>query len=213
MGRGLYHDQKVRNLLFANTLLYPKNGIRDHAILRVLYGTTLRPIEMINIKTHDLVNDEGSIKTGDGGVLRQVISFNNKTRPFPLNDPQLIDALQKWIDFRIQYQWGTNGNGSINLNTHFFLQGKDKAFQSKVTVQNGKNKYSTESINRIIRKIYEINNVEGSVDSGLRTWTLEANKRCIGMPIILELRGDIATIKRVISKDPVRLGAAVEKVF
>ena len=67
----------------------------------------------------------------------------------------------------------------------------------------------------MIRKRYEQNNITGSVDSGLRTWTLKQHRRCTSLRALRLLRGDndIATVKRITAKDPVRLGAAVEKVF
>lgn len=215
MARPEFHNEETRNRLFRNTLLDPNDGVRDHAILRLLYGSTLRPIEFIRIMTHDLVDDTGRIITNGEGVVRKEISFNGRERPLPILDIVLIDALQQWVDYRVLNKIGVTATGFIDLTVPFFLQDEIKGFSTKTTFNNGSPKHSTESINRVIRKRYSANQVTGSVDSGLRTWTLERHREGRAIRLIHILRGDndIASVQRIVAKDPVRLGALVEKVF
>jgi integrase len=215
MARPEYHDIETRKRLFRNTVIDPDNGIRDHAILRFMYGAPVRPVELIRFKTHDLVNDNGILKSGDNGIIRAEVSFNGRERPLPINDPDLISALQKWIDFRLTHGWGLTKTGFIDLDQSFFLMSKNKGFTLSTSVIDDVKKHNSESINRVIRKRYALNGVTGSVESALRTWTLERHRECRALRYIWLLRGDndIASVRRVIGKYPVRLGALVEKVY
>lgn len=81
--------------MFENTLKDPKNGVRDHAILRLIYGSPVRPFELKRVVGRDLVNDEGRVLPKRDRVIRKEISFNGRERPMPILDSVLIEALQK----------------------------------------------------------------------------------------------------------------------
>ena len=215
MARPEYHEEKDRNRLFRNTLKDPDNGIRDHAILRLLYGTPLRSIEQVRLTTRDLVNDEGLIINENWILLRPVVAFNGKERHIPLNNSILKDALQKWVDFRIEHEWGVTTTGFIDLEQPFFLRNPTEGFKIVTTHSGGKARHNMDNFNRVIRARMKANGLEGSIDSGLRTWTLDRHREERSLERIWAYRGDadIETVRRVIGSDPVRLGALVEQVY
>jgi len=65
-------------------------GIRDHAILELLYSSGLRLSELINLNIHD-------INFGDGTVI--VLGKGNKSRIVPIGNPA-ITAIQEWLLLR-----------------------------------------------------------------------------------------------------------------
>ncbi len=215
MARPEYHPEVDRNRLFANTLKDPKNGIRDHAILRLIYGSPVRSIELIKLVTRDLVDDQGQIKPKRDRIIRSEVSFNGKERPMPILDDVLIDALKKWVDYRIENGWGVTLTGFIDLDAPLFLRNKADGFTVSTTRTGGVVRQNADSINRVIRKRMKDNWLSGTVESALRTWTLDRHRAGGSIRIIWMYRGDndIASVKRVIGKDPVRLGALVEKVY
>jgi hypothetical protein len=176
VARPEYHDQQTLERLFANTLIDPKNGVRDHGILRFMYGAPVHPIELIRLKTHDLVNDKGELKTGDHGVVRAEVSFSGRERPLPILDPILISALQNWGNFRLESGWGVTKAGFLDLDQPFFLISKNKGFNVSTSIADGATKRNSDSMNRVIRARYAQNKVTGSVGSALRTWTLNRNQ-------------------------------------
>ena len=65
-------------------------GVRDRAILELLYATGLRVSELVKLKLHDLELSKGSLRT---------LGKGRKERILPLL-PAAIDALQAWFKVR-----------------------------------------------------------------------------------------------------------------
>jgi len=215
MARPEYHSLKDRVRLFKNTLSDPKDGVRDHAILRMLYGAPVRSVELCKFMGHDFVTDEGLVLGNPDCVVREAVAFNGKQRPMPLLDPILIEALQSWVDYRLAEGIGVTKRGFLDLHKPFFLKNTGEPFSVIETNSNGVKRQNSESINRVIRSRMKENKLTGSVDSALRTWTLDRHRECRDATAIWKLRGDadIESVKRIIRKYPVRLSALVEKVF
>jgi len=99
LSRVIYVPIEEQKRLFENTLADPKNGVRNHAILRLMYGYPIHSIELTRLNTHDFSTDQGRIRArSDDDLLRPELSFNGIDRPFPLQCPVIIDALQAWIE-------------------------------------------------------------------------------------------------------------------
>jgi len=213
--RALYIKPKVRKQLFQNTRIDHEHGIRDHCLLRLIFGSTARPIELCRMKTSDFVNDKGELIVGENTVMRGEISFNGSERLFPILDPDLRSALQDWLTFRAEQKWGVTSTGFIDLDIEFFLSTPNKGFAISTKRVGNTVKHNSNSINRIIRKRFEQNEVPGNVESGLRSWTIDRHTEGRSLAAIWKLRGDrdIATVRRLINNNPVRLAALVEKVF
>ncbi len=215
LARPEYHNEKERDRLFKNALSDPENGVRDHAILRLLYGAPVRPLEAARLMTHDLVSDKGRVIDVPVFELRKEIAFNGRERPIPIANKKLIEALQLWINFRLRYGWGLTKTGYIDLSKQFFMRNKIEGFKIVTTNTNGVSRHNNDNFNRTVRRRFEINKIPGSVESALRTWTLDRHReeRCIRRIWAYRGDADIATVKSVIAKDPVRLGAMVEYVY
>lgn len=216
MARPEYHTQDQRDRLFRNTKKdIANNGVRDLAILRLLYGLPVRPIEICRFSTNDFANEQGQVLPNENAVIRAEIAFNGRERPMPILDPTLIEALQTWVSWRIEHQWGLTSTGYIDVDSKFFQSKKDHAFSVSTSYNNGAPKHNCENINRIIRKRLKINGVTGSVDSAMRTWTLDRYREGRSLLAIKELRGDssIETVKSIVGKDPIRLAALVERIY
>ena len=215
MTRPEYHEKKDRDRLFRNTLKDPENGIRDHAILRFMYEAPIRSLEIARLMTHDLVNDQGQVTKLSCVDLRPEITFSGHSRPLPLTAPNLKSALQAWIEFRLEQKYGVTETGYIDLNVPFFLRTKTEGFNITTTYTDNKPRHNVESLNRIIRNRMKANGLTGNIESALRTWTLDRHReeRCIKR--IWLYRGDksIDTVRNVIKKDPVRLGALTEQAY
>lgn len=215
MARPEYHPEEDRERLFRNTLKDPKDGVRDHAILRLIYGLPVRPMELIRLKTIDLANDEARVLPRRDRVMRGEVAFNGRERPMPILDSVLIGALEQWLQFRITNGWGITSTGYLDLDAPFFLRSKHQGFRIRTTNTDDVIRHNADSINRIIRERMKNNGLSGSVDSALRTWTLDRHRGGAGLRLIWAYRGDndIESVKRLVRRDPVRLGALVEKIY
>jgi len=215
MARPEYHKPEDRERLFRNTISDPKDGIRDHGILRLLYGMPTRSIELIRFMSHDFVNDEGKVIVNPNCMVRAPVAFNGVERPFPMVEPILIEALQAWVDHRIENGIGVTKHGYIDLQKAFFLRNNGEPFSVIETNTDGVKRQNSDSMNRVIRARLQQNKLTGSVESALRTWTLDRHRACGSTDAIWKLRGDadIESVKRIVRKDPVRLSSLVERVF
>lgn len=203
MARAEFVPPEEQKRLFEN-VLSGSNGIRNHAILRLMYGYPLRAIETIRLKTHDLVTDEGQVKElPESNLLRAAVSYSGSVRPFPLSSETIIFALQQWVDFRFENSWGVRGD-FIDLESPLFLKNKTEGFSEK----------TPEGFSRLIKDLHRLNGIEGNIETPLRTWTLIQHERCVGLKNIWALRGDksIDTVRRVTKGHPVKYSKLVENI-
>lgn len=215
MARPEYHPTEDRDRLFQNTLKDPIHGVRDHAILKLLYGYPIRPIELIRLKTLDIATDEGRVLPKRDRIMRAEVAFNGRERPMPILDPVLIQALEEWLKYRIEQGIGLTRTGFLDIEAPLFFRSKSKGFTVHTTNTESVIRHNSESINRVIRQRLKDNGLTGSVDSAIRTWTLDRHRGGADLRIIWSYRGDndIESVKRIIRRDPVRLGALVEKIY
>ncbi len=215
MSRAIYVPPEEQKRLFANTLADPVNGVRNHAILRLMYGYPIRAGELSVLKTHDLATDQGIIRPrSESELLRAEISFSGEPRPFPLQCPIIIDALQKWLDQRFEKSWGII-DGHLDMEAPFFLKNKTEGFTITRTKRGDKITKSPEGMNRLIAKLHRLNEIEGNVETPLRTWTLIQHERGVKLKNIWTLRGDktIETVRSVCRNHPVKLASMVASVI
>ena len=76
--------------IIESTDLSSWNGIRDRAILEMLYGCGLRVSEAVGLRLSDVFPDEGFVR---------VIGKGNKQRIVPLGE-MAADAFRKWLECR-----------------------------------------------------------------------------------------------------------------
>jgi integrase len=215
MARPEYIEKRKRDLMFKNTLADPVNGIRDHALVRLLFGSFIRPVEMIRLKTSFFANEKGIVLPNETLVIPPELSFNGKERPMPILNQILIDSLQKWINFRVENGWGATSSGFLDLTTPLFMSKKDVGFAISTKRVGGVTKHNCDGLNRHIRKRMKLAGITGSVDSAARTLTLDLHRSGKSTKALWKLRGDaqLSTTVEVCRKDPVRLAALVEHVY
>ncbi len=214
MSRAIYVPIEEQKRLFENTLADPKNGVRNHAILRLMYGYPIRSIELTRLKTSDLATDQGRVRTrSDVDLLRPEISFNGIARPFPLQCSIIIEALQAWIDFRFQKGWGVV-NGFLDMESPFFMKDKVNGFKETRTKRGSEITKSAEGMNKLISNLHKRNHINGNVESPLRSWTLVQYEKGADVRILWILRGDktIDTVYRACRNHPVKLASLVRNV-
>lgn len=83
-------DENQVNVLLTTPDPATWSGVRDKAILELLYATGLRVSELVKLKLHDLELSRGSLRT---------LGKGRKERILPLL-PAAIDALQSWFKVR-----------------------------------------------------------------------------------------------------------------
>lgn len=83
-------DENQVNVLLTTPDPATWSGVRDKAILELLYATGLRVSELVKLKLHDLELSRGSLRT---------LGKGRKERILPLL-PAAIDALQDWFKVR-----------------------------------------------------------------------------------------------------------------
>lgn len=210
-----YHTPEQRGRLFKYTLLDLKSGVRDHAMLRLMYGIPIRPIELCRLLTSDLATTEGLVLPDRHRVIRHVIAFNGKERPLPVLDGTLIIALQEWLEWRKLNGWGVDDTGELDMAAPFFLQSENVGFSVLTTRSGGVKRNNADSVNRIVRKRLHNAGLLGSVESTLKTWTIERHSNGSDHRLISEYRGDNdqQSVKRIVRGYTVRHGSLVECVY
>lgn len=166
--------------------------------------------------TYDFVNQQGIVDQNEDYWIRSEISFSGNSRPMPIIDSKLIKSFQRYVDDRIQTKNGVTKTGYIDLHTPFFLTHKGDSFQTESTLlKSGGERTYNHKINRFIQDVLERNNIHISLDSSLRTWTIDCRKKGICIKEIFKLRGDkdIKTVKQILQEDPIVLGKIVEHVL
>jgi len=106
-------------------------GIRDRAILELLYGTGMRVGELVNLNIHDIDLYEKTIRVFGKGSKERILPFNNPS----------IKAIQEYLTSRHLFR----KNVSINKND-----------QNALLLNRFGSRLSTRSIRRIIIKYMKI---------------------------------------------------------
>lgn len=210
--RAEYIDPKTRSRLLKNTLHSPL----EHAILSFWFALPVRQVELPRFMTFDFVSQNGVVKRNEDCFVRTEISFSAASRPMPIVDTKLIKSFQRYIDYRLENKIGVTKTGYIDLDAPFFLNEKGGHFRTENTkLTSGRERIFNHKINRLIQAILERNNVLVSLDSALRTWTIDRRQAGTCIKEIFKLRGDkdIKTVKQILQEDPVMLGKIVERVL
>jgi integrase len=215
MARPEYIEKRKRDLMFKGTLADSVNGVRDHAILRLLFGSFIRPVEMIRLKAGFFANEKGIVLPNETLVIPPEISFNGKERPMPIMDSVLIESIQLWINVRLENGWGVTSSGFLDLTTPLFMSKKDVGFTISTKRLGDITKHNCDGLNRHIRKRMKMAGIAGSVDSAARTLTLDLHRSGKSTKALWILRGDaqLSTTVEICRKDPIRFAAIVEHVY
>ncbi len=213
--RACFIEPRNRDRLFKNTLNTEDSGIRDHSILRLIFGSPMRLIELARIDTREFCDREGKLLDLSLFAIKKEVSFNAVERPFPITDKQILKALQDWVYWRIENGWGVTPTGHLDMETKFFLQSEKEPFKVYTKNDRGKLRSSCETLNRLIRDLFDKNGIDGNTESPMRTWTILKRNRGCDIRALWKLRGDnnISSVKRAVEKEPIKLAMMVENAF
>ena len=206
---------KERDRLLANVLADKGYGARNHALLTQMYGTGIRLVEAAKILTKDLVGRDGQVKKrDDDDLLSADITFNGIPRPYPIQDETVIDAMQKWVDWRLANGWGVI-NGALDMEAEFYLKNATDGFKLKRRIVDKQVMHSAEGMRKLVNQLHKINGIDGNVETPLKTWTLNLYEKHHSINGIWILRGDksIETVRRLCKNHPQKLAKMVEKII
>ncbi len=207
-----YIEPGTRRRLLKNSLPSPL----EHAVLSFWFALPVRQVELARLMTCDFVNQQGVVERNEDFYVRPEISFSGSERPMPIVDAKLIKRFQRYVDSRIENKNGVTKTGYIDLDTPFFINDSGESFRTGTTkLKSGDERVFNYKINRFIQDILERNNVHVSLDSALRTWTIDVRKKGTCIKEIFKLRGgrDIKTVKRVLENDPLKYSRIVDNVL
>ncbi len=191
---------------------------RDVALLWVAYGTGMMPIELARLAIGDYLADDGSVRTDS--ELRAEIAFNGLARPLYWTNRSVVAAVGAYLESRVRCGYGAGTPGQyrgLDPASPLFLtvDGKPFTFTRRVTPA-GAESYSCESLTQIIRRLHTQAGIEaGSALSARRTFGVRLARKGYDLRHIQVALGvqSLSAVKRMVSADPVRLGAIVARAI
>lgn len=182
---------------------------RDVALLWVLYGTGMMPIEVAKLAVADYLATDGTVR--EESEIRADIAFNGIARPLYWSNKGVISAIGAYLESRTKAGYG------IELESPLFLAVNGQPFTfTKRTTKAGASSYSCESLTQIIRRLHTQAGIEGGSSlSARRTFGVRLHRKGYDLRHIQTLLGaqSITAVKRMVESDPVRLGAIVSRAI
>lgn len=181
---------------------------RDVALLWVLYGTGMMPIEVAKLAVADYLATDGTVR--EESEIRADIAFNGLARPLYWSNKSVNAALSAYIAARAAH-------GDVDPASPLFLTVDRKPFTfTKRKTKAGADSYSCESLTQIIRRLHTQAGIEGgSALSARRTFGVRLHRKGYDLRHIQTLLGaqSMTAVKRMVESDPVRLGAIVSRAI
>lgn len=191
--------------------------LRDVALLWVLYGTGMMPIELAKLTVGDYLAADGSVR--EESEIRAGIAFNDKSRPLYWSNKSVVTAVDAYLAERVRHGYGAGESEQyrgLDPASPMFLAVDGKPFTfTKRTTKAGQESYSCESLTQIIRRLHAQAGIEaGSALSARRTFAVRLYRKAYDLRHIQVLLGiqSLTAVKRLVEADPVRLGAIVSRV-
>lgn len=88
-------EPKQRDRLFTNTIKTGDNRERNHAILRVIFGSPMRLLELARVETYEWCDREGKLLDLSNFTIQKEVSFNDRERYFPIVDKAILKQFIK----------------------------------------------------------------------------------------------------------------------
>lgn len=192
--------------------------LRDVALLWVLYGTGLPPIELAKLTVADYLAADGAVR--EDSEVRSDIAFNGNSRPLYWSNKSVTAALDAYLAERVKLGYGAGASEQyrgLNPDWPLFLavDGQPFTFTRRKT-KAGTDSYSCESLTQIIRRLHNQAGIEaGSALSARRTFAVRLHRKGYDLRHIQVILGvqSLTAVKNMVEADPVRLGAIVSKVI
>lgn len=181
---------------------------RDVALLWVLYGTGMMPIEAARLTVGDYLGADGAVREESG--IRAEVAFNDIPRPLYWSNKGVIGAINAYLAARLRDGYASDLESPLFLTA----SGQPFTFTRRVTAA-GAESYSCESLTQIIRRLHTQAGIEGgSALSARRTFGVRLHRKGYDLRHIQTLLGlqSLTATKRLVDADPVRLGSIVSRV-
>ena len=196
-----------------------ENGARDAALLLILFGTGLKPVEAARLTVRDYLGADGH-PLSDGQV-RAEIAFNGQSRPLMWVNKKLVKAVDAHLAERLARGHGvvTNNEAYRGLDPDSALLVSGRTGQGlKVTrvVRDGKASYRADQITALVSRLFRRAGVEGaSANSARRTLAVKLKRQGIDERHIAEIVGmkSLKAVKELCETDPICLGDLVKRVL
>ncbi|HEU0204115.1 MAG TPA: site-specific integrase, partial [Burkholderiaceae bacterium] len=96
--------------------------LRDTALVLVVMGTSLAPIEIALLRVDDFLNADSSIK--HRSVVRAEIALNRKERPLHWVNARICKSISRYLSWRVQHGFDVTGRAEfrgLNPDSALFL--------------------------------------------------------------------------------------------
>lgn len=192
-------------------------GIRNAALLYVLFGTMMTPAEISKLKTDDYLKADGTVRKKH--LVRAEISYNEKSRPLYWVNPKLIASVDAYLSWRFQNGIGIGTEGRFRgLDPHsplFHNARSGGGFALTKYVKEGVERESAMVLSTLYRKLFAQAGVQGQALSGRRTFAVKMKRLGKDAAVVREVLGlaSLSAAKEMMDGDPVELAKIVAAVF
>lgn len=193
------------------------HGIRNAALLYVLFGTGLTAGEIGRLTTHDYCDSKGS--TRRKCIVRAEISYNGYERALFWSNKKIVDAIDAYLAWRVDNSVGLGTPGRYrDLDPHsaLFHNGRSGGgFTATKYIKGGVERESAMVLTALFKNLLKQAGVEGSALSGRRTLAVLLARQGKDPALVREMLGlrNISQAREMMRTDPVRMADIVAKAF
>lgn len=211
-------DYKFRHLLKV-AAVSGEFPVRNVALLMCVYGTGMMLTELARFPLKAYLQPNGNLR--EGSEVTPDIAYNGNPRPLYWSNKKVVDAIDKYLDFRIAHRHlvSTKKAAYRGLDPESPLFLTDEGEPYKLTAQRtcmDAISYSCDSLSQLFRKLHLQAGIEGaSAMSGRRRFAVNLNNKGYDLKHVKVLLGmkTLHATKALIDADPVRLARIAAGVF
>lgn len=139
---------------------------RDMAMVAVLLGTGIGPLEVARLEIQDYLNPDGSVR--EKSVLRADVAKNRTERPLFFTSAFVRGVIDAYLGTRVDPMRMGMAYRGLNEDDRLFLTGSGRAFQIEVIRQGRGRRYLCRQIHDDYRKIFHRIGLPGLTATGVR---------------------------------------------
>ncbi len=139
---------------------------RDMAMVAVLLGTGIGPLEVARLEIRDYLNLNGSVR--EKSVLRAEVAKNRTERPLFFTSAFVRSVIDAYLATRADPMGMGVAYRGLNESDRLFLTGSGKAFQIEVMKQGRGQRFLCRQIHDDYRKIFQRIGLPGLTATGVR---------------------------------------------
>lgn len=192
-------------------------GVRNAALIYVLFGSTLTPMEISQLRVSDFISSQGTPRKRH--LVRAEIAYNGHERPLYWVNPKLVAAINDYLAWRVEngVSLGTPGRYlGLDPMSYLFINGRSGGgFKNTGYVKDGVKRESAMVLSALFKTLLQQAGVEGSALSGRRTFAVLLARQGKDPALVRELLGlaSISAAREIMRHDPVRMASLVAKAF